>query len=241
MKKEDFYLSKKFYKELYSLMTDVNDILVKNKIHYWGVSGTTIGALRHRGIISWDDDIDITVWHKDWLKILSPCMVDQFKKIGCIVVKERGLNLIKVFYKDAEHSKKNYKLPFIDIFSASLDKKDPSKVVYTHKWAREGWPKDHLYIDELYPLRYEKFGNTHILVPNKSEKYLDRMFGKNWSKEGLIYQSHLLRIELTKPIIVRAPFTPAKDFDNKKIIKFKKEDIITPPDFILKKIIDGKI
>ena len=37
-----------------------------------------------------------------------------------------------------QNDKKNYKLPFIDIFSASLDKKEPCKVVYTHKWAREG-------------------------------------------------------------------------------------------------------
>jgi len=232
---EDFYLPKKFYKELYSLMTDVNDILVKNNIHYWGVSGTTIGALRHKGIITWDDDIDISVWHKDWLNILSPNIVNQFKKIGCIVVKETGLNLIKVFYKDAEYDKKNYKLPFIDIFSASLDKKVPCKVVYTHKWAREGWPKDHLYLEELYPLRYAKFGKTHILIPNKSEDYLNRFFGKSWSKEGRIYQSHLLGIELDKPIIVKGPFTPAKDFDSKKIIKYKKEDILDPPEFILKK------
>ena len=97
------------------------------------------------------------------------------------------------------------------------------------------WPKDHLYLEELYPLRYAKFGKTHILIPNKSEDYLDRFFGKSWSKEGRIYQSHLLNIELDKPIIVKGPFTPAKDFDNKKIIKYKKEDILDPPNFILKK------
>ena len=232
---EDFYLSKKFYKELYSLMTDVNDILVQNNIHYWGVSGTTLGALRHKGIITWDDDIVISVWHKDCLRILTPIIVNQFKKIGCTVVKETGLNLIKVFYSDAEYTKNNYKLPFIDIFSASLDKKQPCKVVYTHKWAREGWPKDHLYLEELYPLRYAKFGKTHILIPNKSEDYLDRFFGKSWSKEGRIYQSHLLRIELDDPIIVKGPFKPATDFDNKKIIKYKKEYIADPPQFILKK------
>ena len=54
-------------------------------------------------------------------------------------------------------------------------KKEPCKVVYTHKWAREGWPKDHLYLEELYPLRYAKFGKTHILIPNKSEDYLNRL------------------------------------------------------------------
>lgn len=233
---EDFCLSKKFYKELYSLMTDVNDILVDNDIHYWGVSGTTLGALRHKGIISWDDDIDITVWHKDWLRLLTSKIKKQFRDIGCVVTKESGLNLIKIFYEDAEYTKKNYKLPFIDVFSASLDKKRRGKIVYTHKWAREGWPKDHLYIDELYPLRYAKFGGTHVLVPNDSEKYMCRMFGSDWNKKGLIYQSHLLRIELEDPIVVTGPFKPAKDFDNKKIIRYRTNEIANPPEFIMKKL-----
>jgi len=241
MKAEDFYLPRKYYKELYRLMTDVNNIFVRNNIQYWGVSGTTIGALRHKGIITWDDDIDISVWQKDWLKILSSDIVNQFEKIGCVVVKEKGLNLIKIFYKNAKYNKNNYKLPFIDVFSVSLDRQDNNKVVYTHKWAREGWPKDYQYIDELYPLKYSKFGSQSILIPNKSEKYLTRMFGKNWSKEGRIYQSHLLGIGigvgLDSDIIVKGPFTPAKNFDStRKIEKFKKNDIENPPYWILKKL-----
>ena len=237
---EDFYLPKKYYKELYRLMTDVNNIFVKNDIQYWGVSGTTIGALRHKGIITWDDDIDISIWHKDWLKVLTNDIVNQFEKIGCIVVKEKGLNLIKIFYKNAKYNKKNYKLPFIDVFSVSLDRQDKNKVVYTHKWAREGWPKDYQYLDELYPLRSVKFGSQSILIPNKSEKYLNRMFGKNWSKEGRIYQSHLMSVGigagLDSDIIVKGPFTPAKNFDSKKVVKFEKNDIENPPYWILKKL-----
>lgn len=241
MKAEDFYLPKKYYKELYRLMTDVNNIFVRNNIQYWGISGTAIGALRHKGIITWDDDIDISVWQKDWLKILSSDIVNQFDKIGCVVVKEKGLNLIKIFYKNAKYNKNNYKLPFIDVFSVSLDRQDKNKVVYTHKWAREEWPNEYQYIDELYPLKYSKFGSQSILIPNKSEKYLTRMFGKNWSTEGRIYQSHLLGIGigvgLDSDIIVKGPFTPAKNFDStRKIEKFKKNDIENPPYWILKKL-----
>jgi phosphorylcholine metabolism protein LicD len=235
-REKDFYLDPKFYKKLYKLMIVVNNIFIKNDIQYWGVSGTTLGALRHKGIISWDDDIDISVWKQDWLRILKPEIINQFKKLGYTVLKERGLNLIKIFPSDATEYRSNYGFPFIDIFSVTLDKKNPKKIVYTHKWAREGWPKDFLYLDEIYPLKYVKFGASKIIVPNKADKYLDRMFGSSWSKEGRIYQSHLLRIDLDKPIIVNGPFTPAKDFDY-SILKIPDKNFLEyPPQFIINKL-----
>jgi len=228
-KKEDFFLPKSFYKKLYRTATVVNNILVKNNIQYWTEAGTLLGVMRNKGIIPWDDDIDLKVWHKDWIKILKPDMVKQFKDAGYTVVKESGLNLIKVFPSNAKHYRKNYGFPFVDIFSVSLDKKDPNKVVYTHKWARDAWPKDYLFVDEMYPLKYAKFGASKIVIPNHAKEYLSRLFGNSWNKEGRIYQSHYLRIDLEKPIIVKGPFRPAKDFDYKEIIRFPKKMLENPP------------
>jgi phosphorylcholine metabolism protein LicD len=222
-KKEDFYLPKSFYKKLYRTATVVNNILVTNNIQYWTEAGTLLGVIRNKGIIPWDDDIDIKVWHKDWIKLLKPDFVKQFKDAGYTIVKESGLNLIKVFPSNAKHYRKNYGFPFVDIFSVSLDKKDTNKVVYTHKWARNAWPNDYLFVDEMYPLKYEKFGASKIVIPNHSKEYLTRLFGKNWNKEGRIYQSHYLRIDLKNPIIVKGPFRPAEDFDYKEIILFPKK------------------
>jgi len=208
--RHDFYLSPSFYKKLYRLAKVVNNVLIKNNIQYWAEAGTLIGVLRHKGIIPWDDDVDIKVWKKDWLKILSPEITEQFNKLGYTVVKEKGLQLIKVFPTKSKEMRSNYGFPFLDIFSVSL--KD-DKVVYTHKWARDQWPKDYLYIDQMYPLKYSKFGSSKIIIPNHSEEYLTRLFGDSWMKEGRIYQSHVLRIELDKPIIFKGPFVPAKDYD----------------------------
>ena len=222
-KKEDFILPRSFYKKLYKLSKIVNNVLVDNNIQYWTEAGTLLGVMRHKGIIEWDDDIDIKVWKRDWLKILKPDIKSQFKKLGYTVRKERGLNLIKVFPTNAKDGRSNYGFPFLDIFSVTLDKEDPNKVVYTHKWARDIWKRDYLFLDEMYPLRYAKFGASEIIIPNNSKKYLDRLF-PGWNKEGRIYQSHVLGIDLKDPIIEKGPFKPAKDFDIRtKLIKANKK------------------
>ena len=53
---------------LYQLLYDIDAIFIKNKIHYWVDGGTLLGAIRHQGIIPWDDDVDIGILEKDILK-----------------------------------------------------------------------------------------------------------------------------------------------------------------------------
>ncbi len=53
------------------MFEDFRSFLDKNNISYFFLGGSCLGAIRHKGFIPWDDDIDIGVLRKDYEKILQ--------------------------------------------------------------------------------------------------------------------------------------------------------------------------
>ena len=165
-------------KLLYQLAYDVHQILTSHNIQYWCNSGTLLGAIRHCGIIPWDDDIDIGMMLKERKQFLE--LKDVFKKCGYSVV--NAWFGYKIFYTKRTLTKGfDYSYPNLDIFIYHMNEQKNRYEMY-YKQARETWPNEWWLHDELFPLKALSFGDIELPCPLKCKDYFIRMYGKDWNK-----------------------------------------------------------
>ena len=175
------------------MLRDVTSILDKHKIEYYLDFGTLLGAVREKGFIPWDDDMDISLVNQaDYKKI--PAVLKEIEK--SFKYKTRLYTFedsIKRCKKDCDEDiyfakKSDYQVAKIK--KKSLFGKDLVVLDIFFKYEYEGrlyWYAGGLInkIDNNYPkngLKKINFYNMSHSIPIDYDKYLSSIYGE-WRKK----------------------------------------------------------
>ena len=94
------------HKVLLMMLDDLLDICQKNSLHFVLIGGSAIGALRDKGFITWDDDIDIAMPRKDFEKlynIIEHSYNEKYSMLHPRSKKNYGRILPKIRLKETEY------------------------------------------------------------------------------------------------------------------------------------------
>ncbi len=91
-------LLKQLQKTELQILSDVTQFCDQNGISYCLTSGTLLGAVRHKGFIPWDDDIDISMPRADFEKFLSMAknLPDQYECVATRFNSDYPIGIVKV-------------------------------------------------------------------------------------------------------------------------------------------------
>jgi hypothetical protein len=160
---------------LYRLLDAVGAALKRHGVEYWAVSGTLLGAVRHGGIIPWDDDVDISVWARDLARARRAVKAELAGQ-AVWVRRPRACTVRAAGRPDVE----------LDIFPAAESRRGGERVVrFAEALARLTWPREYLTRAELGTPRPVAFGPTAVPAPERPCAYLDRAY-PGWASAGRV-------------------------------------------------------
>lgn len=117
-------MNKRFLASTMESLEQVDRICKKYGITYFAYYGTLLGAVRHKGFIPWDDDVDIAMMREDYNRFIIAAREDLDKEFSLLNVQENCLHPLRVINgnsirMDAEFLERFHLCPYpsgIDIF-----------------------------------------------------------------------------------------------------------------------------
>ena len=199
-------------RRIYLLGRIISRIFKDNNLPYWVTGGTLLGCVRHKGLIPWDDDIDISVMETHEQNLVQ--MKD--------VLENNQLLLTNTFFGYRIHHKtesiplsetSHHGLPFCDVTIMRHNIKK-GKIELKHQSARDLWEKEFYLPEEVELFQEMIYGDFTFSAPMDPLPYLFRYYGDDVLKTGWSQNyDHEARLPVTSVVIdTQNGFEPARPF-----------------------------
>lgn len=93
---------KSLQNELLGILVDIKAVCDKHHIDYMLCGGTTLGAIRHKGFIPWDDDVDLMMLRSEFCKFKNAFMEefsDRYEIAEPLSMPRYYSKIVKIFKK----------------------------------------------------------------------------------------------------------------------------------------------
>ena len=134
MEKTKYLTLEEIHYEAKEMLKELIQFFKKQKINYFVWAGTFLGAVRHKGFIPWDDDVDLAMTRPEYNKLLEYLknnnnkISDNLEGIG-FEIGNSDFPFIKIINKNIkiEEEEQCDEYLWIDIFPLDATPKDNSK------------------------------------------------------------------------------------------------------------------
>jgi lipopolysaccharide cholinephosphotransferase len=184
-------VTKKQHQDLYRQIKFIHDTFMAHGIRYSIFAGTLMGAVRHGGIIPWDDDGDMVIFAEDVPKLRT--LVKTFKSGGYTLAEGKKPACSKV----PNSCTWIVSGPSADSLNTDLfvfdQGKDGRYTFISPEWipAPNGGQKCYFDKGNLFPLVPMAFGNFMVYGPRNYVWYLNRCYGANWDSHRRQIYDHI--------------------------------------------------
>ena len=104
---------------LYQMVDDLHNLFCGFGVPYWATAGTLLGAERNRGMIQWDDDVDVVIRKIDSSRIVSKAFNREAGIYGYRMV--RWGPIYRLYHKKS--NAEGHGWPFIEVWAAKRERK----------------------------------------------------------------------------------------------------------------------
>ena len=153
------------------ILNEIDRICKKHNIPYFFIGGTLLGAVRHKGFIPWDDDLDVAMAREDYERFIKIC--------------ESQLN---GYYLTCQENNDNHFFIFAKVCKLNtlfIEK------LYLDYYKTSNWEIG-IYVD-VFPLDNVKKSNIFFFVRRKVVKFLSSLINIRITKRNTYESFNVLK------------------------------------------------